>query len=175
MFSAIRVRKGKSSTLFSRIASDDNGQSLVEAPIAITAVCFLILLLLQPIAYLSAKMMVGYAAADLARVTATDEQYGDGQHDAMLKAIVHDKLAALPQTQLFYIPGSLEVEIGGGPVSDFYRVSVKIKQKPFPGLAALLGADSEGFITVAGSTEVRGAHFMADMAGAEETLIVGAQ
>lgn len=153
----------------------DRGQALVETPIVVVAMSMLILLLFQPVAYLSAKMMVGYTAAHLARVSATDAEYGGGHHGALLKAIAHDKLAALPRTDLFYVPGSLETEIGGSPTSDFYRISVRIKQRPFPGLGALLGADQGGLISVEGATEVRGAHLMADMANAQDSLLVGAQ
>lgn len=159
----------------SHVAADNSGQSLVEAPIVIMAVCLMIPILLQPVAYLSARMMVGYTAAHMARVSATDAEYGGGHHSAMLKAIAHDKLRALPKTDLFYVPGSLRLEIGGSPTSDFYRVSVEIQQRPFPGLGHLLGADEGGLVTVKGSTEVRGAHFMADMSKAQESLIVGAQ
>lgn len=157
------------------LTKDDSGQSLVEAPLVIAAMCLMIVILLQPIAYLSAKMMVGYTAAHLARVSATDAEYGGGHHGAMIKGIASDKLAALPQTDLFYVPGSLEIEIGGSPTSDFYRVSVYIKQRPLLGLGALFGADAGGFITIKGTTEVRGAHFMADMGKAQDSLIVGAQ
>lgn len=152
----------------------DSGQVLAEAPFVIVTLCLMIFMLLQPVAYLSSKMMLGYATANLARIKTTDMSYGSSNHGALIEALVSDKLMALPRSSLFMVPGSLEVKTDGDPSSNTITVECSIRQKPLPFLRSILSTNDQGEMTLKARTALRGAHFFADMRQAQEDLVVGA-
>jgi len=146
---------------------------MVETPLVIAVICRMIFMLLQPAVMLIGKMMVGYTVGCVARVAATDISYGGENHAALLKAYAADKLSALPQTDLFYVPDSLQVSVGGTPKSDFFKVTVSIKQKPLPLVGATLKKDSAGLLVVSSSTKIWGAQLQVDPTYGDGPLIVG--
>jgi len=135
----------------------DSGQALVEAPFVIPIVCILVLMLVQPVATLYTKMVLGQTAAGICRIVATEDTVPSGSRERLIKAYAADKLEGLPSGRIFRVPGTLEVDVQGNAQSDLITVTVSVKQQPLPLMGLLVGAGRAGQLEVSGSASTRGA------------------
>lgn len=140
-------------SFFRNTISFDLGQALTEAPFAITLVCVLCLMMIQPSLTFITKMVMGFTVAHCGRVAATDTS---GSSVDFLTNIAKSKLSVLPDTPLFYIPGSVDLEVDGAPSGPDINITLSLKQKPLPGLGALLGIGSQGEIKLEKKARVGG-------------------
>ncbi len=137
---------------------DDRGQALTEAPVIITVLCVLSLILLQPVVTLYTKMVLGAAAASLCRVVATEAGGRDAASgQRLLWTYAEGKIAGLPRGSAFQIPGSLRVEVSGDAYADKVSVQLSLSQKTLPLLGLLVGAGSNGSVEVSAEAHSVGA------------------
>ncbi|MCL2323959.1 MAG: hypothetical protein FWC48_00045 [Actinomycetia bacterium] len=135
----------------------EDGQALTEAPVVITTLCILSLILFQPVVTLYTKMVLGAAAASLCRVVATRDPSDDAQ---LLQSYSQGKIAGLPRGSAFQVPGSLQVDVSGDAHAEQVRVRLSLTQKTLP-LIGLLAGDLQG-----GTVEVSAeAHSVGALAG----------
>jgi hypothetical protein len=149
-------------SFINKLRSED-GQALSEAPVVITTLCVLCLILFQPVVTLYTKMVLGATAASLCRVVATRGPVDD---QALLQSYSQGKISGLPRGSAFQVPGSLRVEISGDAHADEIRVRLSLAQKTLPLLGLLVGAHRDGTVEV--SAEAKSVGALSDFAqGAE--------
>jgi hypothetical protein len=136
---------------------DDSGQALAEAPFVVMVLCALVVVLLQPLALLYTKMVVGQVAADLTRVVACSEDAHAGS--VLLKAYAADKLEGLPKGSAFVVPGTLQVAVSGNARTARVQVTVSVEQEPLPlfGFLGGSGVSSRRAVKVIGTATAVGA------------------
>lgn len=149
---------------------EEQGQALAEAPLGIALVCVLCLLLIQPTVLLITKMAMGYTVAYCGRVVATNISQNK---DEYLTEIAKEKLSILPPTTLFCIPDSVTLTREGSSDTPDIWVTLSLRQAPLPGLAKLLGANSQGQITLQKKVRVGGTTVGLKTTGFSEGVIVG--
>jgi competence protein ComGC len=140
-----------------RFLRSDSGQALTELPIAVLIASVVIIFLLQPITSMYTKMVLGQTAASAVRIVAAQSEEGLSASESTLKPYVADKLQSLPKGEFFWIPGSLKVELIGGPSSDLVRVRISLQQRPLPLIGMFLGKGAGGKIEVSGEASGKSA------------------
>lgn len=141
-----------------RFVSDERGQGVVEAAIAIPVLFLLLLLLLQPGIILYDRLVMANAAAEGCRLLAT----ATGDMGGSCEAFVRHRLAAVPQHDCFHVHQgdcSWNIELLGDESSQEVTVSIENELRPLPLFDAgskLLGlANANGNLEIAESVTMR--------------------
>lgn len=141
-----------------RFVSDERGQGVVEAAVAIPVLFLLLLLLLQPGIILYDRLVMANAAAEGCRLLAT----ATGDMGGSCEAFVRHRLAAVPQHDCFHVHQgdcSWNIELLGDESSQEVTVSIENELRPLPLFDAgskLLGlANANGNLEIAESVTMR--------------------
>lgn len=141
-----------------RFVSDERGQGVVEAAVAIPVLFLLLLLLLQPGIILYDRLVMANAAAEGCRLLAT----ATGDMSGSCEAFVRHRLAAVPQHDCFHVHQgdcSWNIELLGDESSQEVTVSIENELRPLPLFDAgskLLGlANANGNLEIAESVTMR--------------------
>ena len=141
-----------------RFVSDERGQGVVEAAVAIPVLFLLLLLLLQPGIILYDRLVMANAAAEGCRLLAT----ATGDMGGSCEAFVRHRLAAVPQHDCFHVHQgdcSWNIELLGDESSQEVTVSIENELCPLPLFDAgsmLLGlANANGNLEIAESVTMR--------------------
>lgn len=141
-----------------RFVSDERGQGVVEAAVAIPVLFLLLLLLMQPGIILYDRLVMANAAAEGCRLLAT----ATGDMGGSCEAFVRHRLAAVPQHDCFHVHQgdcSWNIELLGDELSQEVTVSIENELRPLPLFDAgskLLGlANANGNLEIAESVTMR--------------------
>ena len=141
-----------------RFVSDERGQGVVEAAVAIPVLFLLLLLLLQPGIILYDRLVMANAAAEGCRLLAT----ATGDMGGSCEAFVRHRLAAVPQHDCFHVHQgdcSWNIELLGDESSQEVTVSIENELRPlslFDAGSMLLGlANANGNLEIAESVTMR--------------------
>lgn len=152
----------------------EEGQALVETPIIIGILTCMVFMLIQPCLTLITRVMVGYATASLARVEATSSTATVQNAESVYRQYIQHKLNALPKSDYFYLPSSLDVVTGAGSDASKREIEISVKQQPLPIVGALL-AEDDGCIHIKEKTSVLDSLAFSQPENTQQDLIVGAQ
>lgn len=134
-----------------RFVSDERGQGVVEAAVAIPVLFLLLLLLLQPGIILYDRLVMANAAAEGCRLLAT----ATGDMGGSCEAFVRHRLAAVPQHDCFHVHQgdcSWNIELLGDESSQEVTVSIENELRPLPLFDA--GSKLLGLANVNGNLEI---------------------
>ena len=134
-----------------RFVSDERGQGVVEAAVAIPVLFLLLLLLLQPGIILYDRLVMANAAAEGCRLLAT----ATGDMSGSCEAFVRHRLAAVPQHDCFHVHQgdcSWNIELLGDESSQEVTVSIENELRPLPLFDA--GSKLLGLANVNGNLEI---------------------
>lgn len=112
-----------------RYLCTESGQALVEAPVALLVLCFVILVLLQPTVTLMTQLVFRAALDNAARVVSVTPSDTSSQKAALNLYVLHS-LSVLPESSYFFDRATLKIATARSGSS--LRVRVSAQQRVLP-------------------------------------------
>ena len=126
---------------------------MVEAPITISTICIIVLVVMQLGIWFRAYLMVHVTSADLCRIVAVD----DAVDRSLLVSYAYDRMQALGAGSAQCIKGSLAVDVQGTKRGSL-TVTVSLRQTPLPLIRTISGGLVPAAVVISRTSQVRGTY-----------------
>lgn len=113
---------------------------------------------------------MNYSLAQGARVALTDTSEDS---ETFILSVIKDAMGVLPESNLFYVPGSLQLECTRDSDSNDVHLRLSLRQKMLPLLGGFFSSDSSGERYVEKELRVGGSRAGLDQAELEKSIRVG--